>query len=178
MILPRQTRSAVVARSRPGGAFTRARRAFTLLEILLVLALFALFGGLLVGGAVSMLDTSSSEDPEEALLEIIQTVRRDAVTTGRTIELRPVEEGAAFVWDGGHEVLPEREDVKATLIKPQLDNAVLIGGFLEETPIEFVRFYPDGTCDPMRMQVRRGRERRVLTIDPWTCAVLPEVQTR
>ena len=148
--------------------------AFTLVEVLLVLSLFALFGALFIGGAGNLLGSSREQSPEEALLSLFQTVRRQAVQEGRTIEVTVVEDGAAFVWgEADTFILPEREGVAVRLIKPQLDQAVLLGGQLEETPLDRLRFYPDGTCDPVRVQIQRGQVRRVAAIDPWTCSPQP-----
>lgn len=150
------------------------RAGFTLLEVLLVLALFAIFGALFVGGAANLLNTSRQTSPEDALLAMFQTVRREAVATGRAIQITAVENGAAYVWgEGGQMVLPVRPEVSVRIIKPQLDQAVLIGGLIEENPLDRMWFYPDGTCDPVRVQIQRGRIRRVESIDPWTCSPLP-----
>lgn len=163
---------------RPASRPDRAA-AFTLVEVLLVLSLFALFGALFIGGAGNLLDNSREQSPEEALLSMFQTVRRQAVQENRVIEVTPVENGAAFVWgESDTLILPEHEGVAVRLIKPQLDQAVLLGGQLEEEPIGRVRFYPDGTCDPVRVQIQRGQSRRVETIDPWTCAPQPPADNR
>lgn len=155
------------------------RAAFTLMEVLLVLALFALFGALFIGGATNLLGASREQSPEDALLSLFQTVRRQAVIEGRTIEVVAVENGAAFVWGEAETlILPEREGVSVRLIKPELDQAVLLGGQLEETPLERLRFYADGTCDPVRVQIHRGQTRRVAVIDPWTCAPQPSLNDR
>ncbi len=159
---------------RPASRPVRAVAAFTLVEVLLVLSLFALFGALFIGGASNLLDNSREQSPEEALLSLFQTVRREAVQQGRVIEVTAVENGAAYVWGEAETlIMPEREGVSVRLIKPQLDQAILLGGQLEENLIDRVRFYPDGTCDPVRVQIQRGQARRVETIDPWTCAPQP-----
>lgn len=153
----------------------RARRAFTLLEVLLVLLLIGLMGTVLVGGAASLLNSAEERDPESALLTLLQKARGEAVESGQIIELRPLPEDAGFLWGAeGMEELPKVPGFSVRLLKPEFTSAFLIGGQLEESPIERVRFYPDGSCDPMRVQVRRGDTRRVYAIDPWTCAPLPE----
>lgn len=139
-----------------------------------MLALFAIFGALFIGGASSLLQASREESPEQALLSLFQTLRREAVNQGQPIEVTAVENGAAYVWgEQGQLVLPVVENVSVRLLKPQVDQAVLIGGQLEETPLGRIRFYPDGTCDPVRVQIQRGQVRRVEIIDPWTCAPQP-----
>jgi general secretion pathway protein H len=158
-------------RQKPG----KRRGGFTLLEILLVLALLALLGSVMVGGAVSLLKANEAKDPETALLKMMQTIRGEAVAKGTIIELRPLPDDGGFAWgESGVEVLPENKTIKVTLIAAEMVRASLIGGQLEEAPVKRVRFYPDGSCDPVRVQVRRGEARNVYAIDPWTAAPLPE----
>ena len=151
------------------------RSAFTLLEVLLVLMLLGLLGAVLVGGAASLLKAVEDQDPEAAVLTLLQKARSEAVETGQVLELVPLPEDAGFLWGGdGVETLPVREGMRVRLLRPEMVASFLIGGQLEERPIERVRFYPDGSCDPMRVEVRRGDIRRVYAIDPWTAAPLPE----
>jgi type II secretory pathway pseudopilin PulG len=147
-------------------------------EILMVLMIMGMVGAVLVGGSLRLLDQRKEEDPENALLTIFQDVRKLSVERAEVIDLNINQETGAFVWAGDSGVgdtraLPKREGWKVTLIKPTAENAVLIGGRVEETPLLRLRFYPDGTCDPARVQVQRRDVRTVLTIDPWTAALLP-----
>lgn len=151
------------------------RRGFTLLEILLVLMLIGLLGAVLIGGAVSLLKSVEDKDPEAAVLSMLQKVRGEAVEKGEIIELTPLPDDAGFIWGGdGVENLPKREGLTVRLLKPEVTAAFLIGGQIEERSIDRVRFFPDGSCDPMRVQVRRGDVRHVYAIDPWTAAPLPD----
>lgn len=162
-------------RARGRGQKHGRRGAFTLLEILLVLMLLGLMGAVLVGGATSLLKSVEEQDPEAATLSLLQKARGEAVESGQIIELTPLPEDAGFLLGAdGVETLPKREGLSVRLLKPEMTASFLIGGQLEERAIDCVRFYPDGSCDPMRMQVRRGDTRRVYAIDPWTCAPLPE----
>lgn len=144
-----------------------------------MLALFAIFGALFIGGAASLLNASREESPEQALLSLFQKLRREAVISGQTIEVTSLENGAAYIWGEDQQlVLPVQPDLSVRLLKAQVDQAVLIGGQLEETPLEHLRFYADGTCDPVRVQIQRGQVRRVAIIDPWTCAPQPDLSDR
>lgn len=149
---------------------------FTLLEILLVLTLIALLGSVMIGGAASLLKSSKEQDPESALLALLQKTRGEAVEKNQVVELvQQADEQGFLVSTGGVEVLPKAEGgSRVTLLRAEFSGASLIGGQLEERPLERIRFYPDGSCDPMRVQVRRGEVRRVYAIDPWTAAPLPE----
>ncbi len=151
------------------------RRAFTLLEILLVLMLLALLGAVLVGGAASLLKAAEEQDPEAALLSLLQKARAQAVETGQILEIVPLPDDSGFLWGrDGVETLPVRPGQRVRLLRPEMAAAFLIGGQLEERPVERMRFYPDGSADPVRLEVRRGEQRRVYAIDPWTAAPLPE----
>jgi general secretion pathway protein H len=167
------TRQGCLQARSPAG-LTR-RQGFTLLEILLVLALLALLGSVMVGGAVSLLKANEAKDPETALLKMMQAVRGEAVAAGAMIEIRQLPEDAGFLWGSARaEVLPLSPGVKIRLIAPEFGRASLIGGQLEESPVIRLRFYPDGSCDPVRVEIRRGENRRTYAIDPWTAAPLPE----
>ena len=156
----------------PGGV---DHRGFTLLEIIAVLALIGLIAAMLLKGASSMLNDSENRDPESLLLGVLQKVRGEAVESGQIIELVQLPEDKGFLW--GAEGVAELPLVKggpvARLLQPEFGRASLIGGQMQEALLERMRFYPDGSCDPARMEVRRGDARRVFSIDPWTAAPLP-----
>lgn len=151
------------------------RGGFTLLEILLVLMLIGLLGAVMIGGAVSLLKSVEDKDPEAIVLSMLQKVRGEAVEKGVVIEVTPLPDDAGFVWGAdGVESIPKRQGLSVRLLKPEIVAASLIGGQLQERSIDRVRFFPDGSCDPIRVQVIRGEVRRVYSIDPWTAAPLPE----
>ncbi len=170
--------SPVPARGLRGGAGRRSA-GFTLVEIILVLLLISLLGGVMIGGAMSIFRATDDVDPESALLTLLQKTRARAVETGQVIEIVPLPDDEGFLV-GADEIvnLPKRPGLTARLVKPELDQAFLIGGMLEERAVERLRFHPDGTCDPVRVQVIRGENRRAYAIDPWTAAPLPEAATR
>ena len=162
------------ARTRLPG--TASRDGFTLIETIIVLMLIGMIASVLISGATSLFNTAREQDPETATLSLFQKIRGQAVESGQVIELKPLPDDAGFLWGAdGVEMLPKREGgATLRLLTPELVSASLIGGQLEEKPISKVRFYPDGSCDPMRIQIRRGDTRRVYPIDPWTAAPLPQ----
>jgi len=155
------------------------RRGFTLLETLLVLGLISMLAAVLIGGSASLLKGTARDDPESALMALLQTVRRQAVEQAKVLELHPqiepdgVETVLSYKWEGHEETLPVAADVQVKIIAPEVKEAVLLGGQVEERALARIRFYPDGTCDRMRIEIRRGQARRVIPIDPLTCAPLP-----
>jgi prepilin-type N-terminal cleavage/methylation domain-containing protein len=157
-----------------------ARSGFTLLETLLVLGLFAMLSVVLVGGSASLLKGTARSDPEDAILTLMQTVRRQAVEQSRILELtldesnKQDDEITRYTWgDNQEQTLPHLDGVKVKLLPPEVVGAILLGGVAQENPLDKVRFYPDGTCDRVRLDVTRGEDRRVMDIDPLTCAPFP-----
>ena len=143
------------------------RRGFTLIEIIAVLALIGLIATVLINGSAAMLNNTEDRDPESVLLGILQKVRGEAVESGQIIELVQLPEDKGFLW--GTEGVAELPLVKGGAV----GRASLIGGQMQEELLQRMRFYPDGSCDPARLEVRRGDARRVFAIDPWTSAPLP-----
>lgn len=153
-------------------------RGFTLLEVLLVLGLISMLAAVLIGGSASLLKGTARDDPEDAMLALLQTVRREAVEKNQVLTLKSVdntlEDIATYTWGENHsETLPANENVKVKLVAPEVVAAILIGGQAEEKALSKVRFFPDGTCDRVRLEVSRSGERRIIPIDPLTCAPLP-----
>lgn len=168
-----------------------ARRGFTLLETLLVLGLMSMLAAVMVGGSAQLLKGTARSDPEDALMALLQTIRRQAVEKGRILELAPTdaadEDGPDFRWgeenaDEDHpraeEKLPKVEGVKVKILAPESSGAILLGGVASEKALTRMRFYPDGTCDRVRLDVTRNENRSVIPIDPLTCAPLPAVDAK
>ena len=161
-----------------------ARSGFTLLETLLVIGLMSMLAAVLIGGSASLLKGTARSDPEDALLALMQKLRREAVEQAQTIELIPVrktegEEGADFTWGEDHEeTLPVQAGVSVKIIGPEVGGAILLGGLETESPVARLRFYPDGTCDRVRLEIVRNENRRITPIDPLTCAPLPAVDAK
>jgi len=154
-------------------------RAFTLLEILLAIALMGLLAAVLVTGGVNLLSDKPAT-PEAVFWKAVQQSRASALTVEHEVRLSYDSKNQAFVVDDGvtPQVLavpPARELTVDFLSAAAGGSSVLIGGELVDTQtIPAVTFYPDGTCSPFRAQFRSGGAARMLNIDPWTCAqVLP-----
>ncbi len=177
------------SRARPAGRSA----AFTLLEILLSLAIIALLGGALVGGTVRMLN----EQPvtaDEVFWKAVQETRKMALKREHEIRLTFDKEKKQFLLLDGlapptvaadgitKEEIPLK--VFAVAAGPSSDltieflgagakggNTILVGGMLlESQALPYVSFYADGTCQAFRVQVARLGGVHVLAIDPWTCA--------
>ena len=160
----------------PGGVPSSAA-AFTLLEILITLALMGLLVGVLVLGAVKLTEPKAVI-AEDVFWKAVAQCRREALLSGQDVRLRFVSKAKSFalVSNGpsGEQRFPfeSEEDVKLDFLSTQKSgSAILIRSQLVETQtIPYVTFYGDGTCSPFRLQIRTGGPARSVSIDPWTCA--------
>jgi len=153
-----------------------AVRGFTLIEILLVLALLAVFGTVFVTGITPMLRAMDERGPVQLLSEAILDAREQALVSGREVELRYNAEERRLSWSGADsrtetKVLPLGTSLE--LLPMEAGGSILLGGELTEAqePLRRVRFFPDGTCDAFRVRVREpDRPAALFVVDPWTCA--------
>src|SRR4051812_4646686 len=100
---PRSARAFPAARAQPArsaGSTFRTRRGFTLVEVLMVLALLALVGAVLLPSAGALLRSGQSGNMDELVTEVMQEARRTAVLTGREVALRFEPDAQRFAWDG------------------------------------------------------------------------------
>jgi general secretion pathway protein H len=150
-------------------------RAFTLLEILLAIALMGLLAAVLVTGGVNLLSEKPAT-PEAVFWKAVQQSRASALTVERAVQLSYDAKNQAFVLNDGVApqslpVPPSRDLTVDFLSASPGGSSVLIGGELVDTKtMPAVTFYPDGTCSAFRLQIRNGGAAHVLNIDPWTCA--------
>ncbi len=157
------------------GGRGRRSNAFTLLEILLAIALMGLIAAVLVTGGAEMLSDKPAT-PEAVFWKAVQQSRLTALGAEREVRLAFDPKTQAFVVDGGATPqslpVPATKDLTVDFLSAQPgQSSVLIGGEMVDTKtIPAVSFYPDGTCSAFRVQFRAGGAAHVLAIDPWTCA--------
>ena len=161
---------------RLGQKVGRARRSgcrgFTLIEVLLVLALLSLLLTLFIAGA-SDLFRAQDKTMDDVFWQAVQAARLQAVEGDVTIELRYDEKINQLRWTGGPAVgtLPW-PGKKIDFLPVEKRDTMLIGGVLTETgSMAAVKFYADGSVENFRAQLT-GNDGRLtrLEIDPWTCA--------
>ncbi len=154
------------ARSGPG---------FTLVEVMLAIALMVLAAAVLLPAAGAFFRQAAPASIDDTVAEILQEVRRESVLSGREVTLRFEAGAQRFTWEredvARHQVLPGPR-VTVEFLRAHGAGAVLLGGQLVQLgTVPAVTFFPDGTCQPVRVQLRQaGGAARVLVIDPWTCA--------
>jgi prepilin-type N-terminal cleavage/methylation domain-containing protein len=168
----------------PGKRSSTARNGagFTLLEILLAMAIIALMAAVLIGGAGRLL----SDRPvtvNEVFFKAVMEARKSALTHERDVQLLYVgddrDKGKLFVVIDGEQrkdfpIPPQTitNDFQVDFLSAQKGGAMIVvgGTVMESQPIKSVTFYSDGTCQPFRMQVVRNGASGITSIDPWTCA--------
>jgi general secretion pathway protein H len=161
----------------------RSRRGFTLLEILMALALVALLTGVLVTGTTHLLQ-ERVQTPTELLLKAIADSRRLAVEGNCEVTLSYNKDARVFIltsYKSGSGVvaatlpLATEGEFGLDFLVARKGNSVLIGGVLVETStVPSVSFYADGTCTAFRAQITSLGNPEVISIDPWTCAPILE----
>ena len=150
-------------------------RAFTLIEILLAVALLGLLSAAMISVAANV-GVRRPKSPQEVFWEATRTARRTALTTEVQVRFSYDPKEKAFVLEAPERVqkfaVPETRDLTIELLHAQsTGGSILIGGQLVDTQIlPSVSFYPDGTCTPFRVQFRTTGPARILAIDPWTCS--------
>ena len=174
--------------SRPSRRAQR-RGAFTLLEILLVLALIGLLTGVLVTGVGRMLNPPP-DSPAQAFWRAANAARRHALQKQTEVRLSfdPDSTSLLAVALDGTDLpavkAPDGTGIEfiAGLVAPtaatngtnrlvaNLFGSVLAGG---DSEVPYVTFYPDGTSSLFRVQVQiggaTGGASATIQVDPWTC---------
>ncbi|HEY5227883.1 MAG TPA: prepilin-type N-terminal cleavage/methylation domain-containing protein [Opitutaceae bacterium] len=158
---------------------TGDRRGFTLVEILLVLALLGLLSWIFIGGSTALLRDQGAS-PDDQFWKACGAARKEALQEQKTVLLSFDAKTRAFVLnDGDQKVsLPFTGSDEIVVdfhpIKSDSSSEVLIGGtVVDTTPMAAASFYSDGTCTAFRAQVRTKGGAHMLGVDPWTCA--PEI---
>jgi general secretion pathway protein H len=154
--------------------------AFTLLEIILVLALIGLIGGVLALG-VSGVFSSDHPAPDDVFWQACRSAQKMAAISELDTSLRFDAREKKLVWSNGQATESAALDVSRGDVSVQFLQAtkggslILIAGRVVETQeVPRVLFYPDGTCTAFRVQFRVGSTAWQAGIDPWTCAPVLE----
>jgi prepilin-type N-terminal cleavage/methylation domain-containing protein len=156
---------------------TGDRGGFTLIEILLVVALIGLISWILVGGSTALMTDKAS--PDDQFWKATAAARKEALEEGKSVVMTYEGKTKAFVLSDGSQTktLPVTgaDDLVIDFhpVKSDSSSMTLIGGTVVETePLAAVTFYNDGTCTAFRVQLRSGGAAHILSVDPWTCAAV------
>ena len=157
--------------------YTDGTRGFTLLEVLVTIALIALLTGVLVVGTSRLLG-DRPKTPDELFWLAAAAARNEALLHNHSVRLSLDTKSCEFILaSAAAETRMPFVPAQLAAIdflppkSPSTYSAILIAGELVETRNHpFVTFYSDGTCSPFRVQLKGRTQTRVLEIDPWTCA--------
>ena len=159
------------------------RSGFTLLEVLITIALIALLTGVLVIGTNRLLG-DRPKTADELFWSAVGEARKDALLSNHDVRFTLDAKTHEFVASSEgvetrHAFVP-KETAEFDFLAPKstgTSSAILMGGQLVETQtISSVIFYGDGTCSPFRAQIKSRNGAHVLEIDPWTCAPMLAAQ--
>ena len=145
---------------------------YTLIEVLLTLALMALVSTVLISGT-SQFFQARDDRPDDRFWQAVTAARQAALEQEQPVTLSYDQEAKSLQWKTLEASDSLTLPVQSFRFLPETrDSTFLIGGVLTETSnLERVKFYPDGTCDAFRVEIVETENRReIIRIDPWTCA--------
>ncbi len=173
---PRRAGRTPGARAEPGRV---GAGAFTLFEVLLVIALIAVAGTMFLVSVESLGRSSPADEFEGAFWRAMGQGRERALATRRPVELWWDEEAKSFVLTGlaGDTSVPVAgeaagKDCVATFSEEVAANDFILvrGALVTRRPTRSVRLFPDGTCQTFAVEFELGAYKRRVVIDPWTGA--------
>jgi len=163
----------------------QACRAFTLFEILLVIALMGMFTAIFVVNFEALVRQNEASAVETAFWEATRAARTRALIERRPHLMRFDDEEVSFVVEepgGANRVtyVVEREnwapgtrlDVKLQKHVPPSQFSLIAGDLVDTRNIPAAHFFPDGTCSPFLVNLKVGADDFTIEIDPWTGAEL------
>ena len=157
------------------------RRGFTLIEVVIVIALIAIAGSLVVVSAEGMLSGLGSEPNDRIFQKAVREARFQAASLKEnTYLLYDDESGTLYVLDEGGQSLSDfsiaasnGDEVPALVFEQMLPSSGLDGFSREETAqIKQLVFRPDRSSTPFQVTMRDGANEFTLRFDPFSAIVI------
>ena len=155
------------------------RRGFTLIELILVIALIAVVGGLMVVNGSAILKGLGDEPVERILQKAVREARFQAAS---------LKEPSRLIYDDEEGILKVNADTGTELATfstassgsiPQIEFEQVLpeqglggGGREEYVSISGVVFRPDRSSTPFRVNIREGNLSYQLRYDPFSAIVI------
>jgi prepilin-type N-terminal cleavage/methylation domain-containing protein len=164
-------------------ARSRSCSAFTLIEILVALALIALASGLLVGNLGTLLKELGPEPLPDQLQSAIQEARYQAAVRKESVLLRFDPDTATFILTSSQgntiqtlptHLDPEEETLLITFRQYLPERGLNARSRPETVEIDAVRFNPDRSSTPFLAEVREGPNESTHRFDPFSDLELAE----
>lgn len=159
---------------RPHNPVGRRSAGFTMIEIMLVIGIFAIVIGM---GAPSFYQSVKKEPMRKALTgvaEACQAARAQAILHGKTVSLSIQPQERTFSVEGGGATSGQPGAVTSGEIADSIGIEMLDVNLIEYREADFarVRFFPNGTSDEFTLILRSSRNDWVkLAVDPTTGGV-------
>lgn len=164
------------------------RRGFTLLEVMLVVALIAVAGTLFFVNLEALGRSSPADEFEGAFWRAMAQARERALASRRTVELRWDGESKAFLLESAAgpasvpvpaEAQPRNAECAASFSEEVAANDFILvrGELVTRRTVSAVRVFPDGTCQAFVVEFQLGEHRHRVSIDPWTGAEMLPLDT-
>jgi prepilin-type N-terminal cleavage/methylation domain-containing protein len=158
------------------------QRGFTLIEIIIVIALIALVGALVAVNSESILRGLGEEPIDRRLQKIIREARFQAASLKESVNLRYDEEtGTLGAWSTGGTLLTSEaltklpnDDFPEIEFEQILPAEGLDSFRMETVPISQVVFRPDRSSTPFTVTVDDGRNNYTLRYDPFSAIVIED----
>jgi len=155
--------------------------AFTMLEMLLVLALIGLLSTVAIKGVSGML-SSAPPTPKEVVAQMLAASRRYALSNECTVRMSYSDEKHALeaAADDGTELpeMPLPTGASVQFLPVQTTDASggasgsvfdAVAGSGASADLPYITFYADGTCSMVKVSVQAAEKPPLnLAIDPWT----------
>jgi prepilin-type N-terminal cleavage/methylation domain-containing protein len=123
---------------------------FTLLETLVVVAIMALIGAIIVPNMISALDVLSLQQSTRLLQADLRVARATALRTGQKVDMETTNHGHEYDWIGGSRFLPP--GMAMSMAHPMI-------------------VYPDGSVDSSPITMATRHRKFALAVDGATGAV-------
>ncbi len=164
----------------------QGRQAFTLLEVLMVLALIGLLSGVMISGVDRMLNPGP-DSPAQVFWKMTAASRRYALQNECEVRMTvddSTDEMQAHASDGTDLPpikLPEGSKLSflpgTTLVSTNTSlvsaSTTTNNAMNADGTMAYITFYGDGTCTPFQAQIAGGANATgpvpPIEVDPWTC---------